>query len=99
MLRQKLLLILLTITFLSGCDSFPVITPKERCLVDLSSEEPHCRCYLYEWNSDTIGKVGESYDKELMYCDKLIGYNSADTTAIYEWQNSIRLWLRRNKKN
>ena len=96
--KLKPLLMLLTIIFLNSCDTFPTIGPKERCLVDLASEEPHCRCYLYQWNSDTIGKIGPAYDKEIMYCDKLIGYNPEDTTAIYEWKESIRLWLKRKGK-
>lgn len=97
MRKQKLILILLSIIFLSSCDSFPTIPPKERCVVVLEPEQ-YCRCHMYQWTSQGIGRITESTDHDIMYCNKLIGFNAADSISIYEWQESIRLWLLRHKK-
>ena len=99
MQKLNLILIALTIAFLSSCDSMPTITPKERCMVVLESDVgQYCRCHLYEWNSEHIGRISDSYDKDIMYCNKLIGFSPDDTGAIYTWQESIRLWLKRQKR-
>lgn len=83
---------------LSGCNDFPVITPKERCTVVLSGDEPHCRCVMYEWSSESIGIVGTPQNYPIDKCDKLTGYSPNDYTAIYNWEDSVRLWLNRREK-
>jgi hypothetical protein len=88
------------IIFLSGCDDFPKILPQERCLIVLESDEgPYCRCHLYEWNTDRIGKVGDSKDYDIMKCNKLVGFSPESTGTIYLWQEEVRLWLKRKGKN
>ena len=97
--KLKKILTLLLITFLSSCNNFPTITPQERCVVVLESDiGQYCRCHMYQWNSDTIGRVGDSYDKDIMYCNKLIGFSPDATGEIYKFQESMRLWLKRKGK-
>lgn len=99
MQKQSLILILLTIIFLSSCNNFPTIAPQERCMAVLESDVgQYCRCHMYQWNSDTIGRIGDSYDKDIMYCNKLIGFSPDSTGKIYSWQESIRLYLLRHQK-
>lgn len=97
-LSHKLTLVL--IIFLSSCkDQFPIIEPQTRCVVVLQStlEDSYCRCHLYEWTADRIGRVNESTNYPIQKCDKLIGFEPDTYVSIYTWWESIRLWLNRHK--
>jgi len=102
MLNLLPILIAPLIVFLSGCkDDFPQIQPKERCVVVLIEKngdnfKGYCRCHLYSWSITGIGRITESQNYALDKCDKIVGFNSADTVKIYEWEESIRLWLNRH---
>lgn len=94
--------------FLGGCGDFPTILPQERCFVVLdelsviiegvSYSSGHCRCHMYEWTESHIGRITESVNHELNYCDKMGGYNPQSTANIFTWQEEIRLWLKRKQK-
>jgi hypothetical protein len=94
--------------FLSSCkDDFPAIKPQVRCVNVLLDEKNidgvlyysgYCRCHLYAWTLDSIGRVGESTDYELLKCNKLIGFEPDTYGTIYMWWESIRLWLVRHSK-
>ena len=108
MQKQKVILMLLLISFLSSCkNQFPSIEPQVRCVNVLMDEKiiegisyhsGFCRCHLYEWNANRIGRVGESTDYELAKCNKLIGFEPDTYTTIYTWWENIRLWLNRQKQ-
>lgn len=99
MQKLKLILILALIICLSGCQGIPTIAPQERCIVVLESDVgQYCRCHMYEWTSAHIGRITESYDKDIMYCNKLVGFSPDSTGAIYTWQEQIRLFLNRQTK-
>jgi hypothetical protein len=108
MLKLKLILMLLLISFLSSCkNQFPSIEPQVRCINVLLVEKDvdgdkfysgYCRCHLYEWSIDRIGRVGESIDYDLAKCNKLIGFEPDTYSNVYIWWENIRLWLNRNKK-
>lgn len=97
------LLILLSINFLSSCkDDFPTIQPKERCVIVLTEKSEdsfkgYCRCHLYNWSSESIGRITESQNFPIDKCNKLVGFNPDNSTEIYNWQESIRLWLLRHQ--
>jgi hypothetical protein len=99
------MLILPLTIYLSSCkDNFPAIEPKQRCFVVLTEEingayKGYCRCHQYEWNLDRIGRASDSENFELKKCDRLIGFNVYDSVSIYQWQESIRYWLLRNKRD
>lgn len=107
MQKIKKLLILLLIIFLSSCKrDFPAIKIQVRCVNVLLDEKiiegvsyhsGYCRCHLYEFTSEHIGKVGESIDYDSMKCDKLVGFDPDTFGTIYMWWESIRLWLNRQK--
>ena len=101
MLKLKPKLMLLLILFLSAsCNSFPTITPQERCVAVLESDVgQYCRCHLYGWSQEKIGRIGKSVDHDIMYCNKLIGFSPESTGNIYLWQEKVRLWLIRDKNN
>lgn len=105
--RAKLILILLSINFLSSCkDQFPAIKPQVRC-VNVFLEERiidgvqfnsgYCRCHLYEWTINHIGRVSESENYPMSKCNKLIGFEPDPYANVYNWWESIRLWLNRHK--
>lgn len=100
MLKLKLTLIPLSIIFLSGCNGFPTILPQERCVIVLESDQgSYCRCHLYEWSKDHIGRISDSVDHEIKYCDKLIGFRPDTYGRVYTWWEEIRLWVNNfNKK-
>jgi len=93
--------------FLVSCKGgFPTIAPQERCftLFDKSlivDDEQYlsgvCRCAMYEWTGSHIGRITEATSKPLVYCDKHAGFNPESTGAIYNLQESIRLWLNRRQ--
>lgn len=97
------ILIMPLITFLSSCkDNFPTIEPKERCFVvftDYSenSYKGYCRCHQYGWSSESIGRVSNSTNYDLKKCDRLVGFSIEDSATIYQWQESIRYWLLRQR--
>lgn len=105
--KLKLILVGLSIICLSSCkDEFPAIQPQTRCVSVLLDEKyvdggkyysGFCRCHLYEWTSERIGRIGESTDYELAKCNKLIGFEPDTYVNVYTWWESIRLWLNRRK--
>lgn len=110
MQRLNLRLMLLLTLFLSvSCnDKFPSILPQNRCVSVLLDEKiiegvpyyaGYCRCHLYEWTIDHIGKVSDSVDYELKSCDKLIGFQPDTYQKIWSWWEEIRLWLVRKQGN
>lgn len=109
MQKLKPILIAVLIIFLSGCrDNFPTINPQVRCVNVLMDSQiidgttyysGYCRCHLYEWSSDRIGRIGDSVDYSLEKCNKLIGFEPDTYEKVWTWWESIRLWLNRNKQN
>ena len=98
-LSQKLTLLSIVFLSISCKDNFPTIAPQTRCVVVLQStlEDSYCRCHLYEWTIDRIGRVGESTNYEIQKCDKLIGFEPDVYVNVYTWWEDIRLWLNRHK--
>ena len=105
---MKPLIICLSIFLVSCKTEFPAIAPQERCFVVFGEAvddgekkyySGHCRCHLYEWTSSHIGRITESVNKDILYCDKLGGFRPDELGAVYTWQESIRLWLKRMSKN
>jgi hypothetical protein len=98
---MKLLTICLSVLILASCKSgFPTIEPQERCFMVLETEldqtyTGYCRCHMYQWSSSYIGRVSESVNHELSYCDKMGGFSPESVGNIYIWQEDIRLWLNR----
>lgn len=107
MLKQVLILTLLLTTLTSCKDDFPAIKPQVRCVNVLLDEQVingvsyytgHCRCHLYAWSIDSIGRVGESVNYDLLKCNKLIGFEPDTWTEVWTWWENIRLWLVRHSK-
>ena len=81
---MKLMLILLLTICSSGCSSFPL--PEftvERCVTILSPIEK-CRCHQYQVSSGNIGRVTESTDKDVRYCDRKVGFSPEDWIKFIE---------------
>jgi hypothetical protein len=83
-----------------------VINPQLRCVNVFLDEKiidgvnyysGYCRCHMYEWAPDRIGRVGDSTDYQITKCNKLIGFEPDTYGNIYNWWESIRLWLKRKQ--
>lgn len=104
MLNLIPILIVPLITYLSIYkDDFPVIEPQLRCVVILTEKSDngfngYCRCHLYQWGIDGIGRISESTNHPIDKCDKLVGFLPDSNATIYGWQESIRLWLKRHQE-
>ena len=78
------MLILLSITCLSACASFPL--PEftvERCVTILTPIEK-CRCHQYQVSSGNIGRVSESTDRDVRYCDRKVGFSPENWIKFIE---------------
>ena len=89
---MKAISILLLIVFLSSCNNFPTIRPLERCitLVKGSIGQSKCRCHMYDLMDSR--RVSDSYDKDLGYCSKLVGFNLDDWGEINDWIFKVKQW-------
>ena len=77
---KMLPLCLLLMTQLMSCrSSFPA-TNVERCVINV--ELYKCRCHKYEINSEYVGRIGESYDKPVEYCNTLVGFTPENWTEL-----------------
>lgn len=78
MLRLKMSLIAGLIIFLSGCVSSqprPSFTIREeRCVVSVEFDK--CRCHEYLITEKFSGRVSESVDRDLAYCDRFVGFSA-----------------------
>ena len=105
-LKSKLILLLIILTSVSCRDNFPAIAPQVRCVNVLMDEKiidgvsyysGYCRCHLYEWNSNHIGRISESTDYDMLKCNKLIGFEPDTYQTVWSWWEEIRLWLNRKQ--
>lgn len=112
--KMKPSIIFLSIFLASCKTEFPTISPKEKCyvvldgrldqgLAELLKDSPplytgHCRCFLYEWAEQHIGRISDPVNYDLEKCDKMGGFAPKENAEIYSWQEEIRLWLIRMKK-
>lgn len=93
MLKLSLSLILLS-TSLTSC-AFPELdNPIERCSMFLEEVADNvytgkCRCHLFEVTEDHIGRVGESYDESLAYCDRGIIFRSESYLELTAWWKAL----------
>ena len=105
--KLNLILILLPITFLSSCRSFP--WPKEdteRCVIFLTPVQVEektlwdgkCRCHAYRISKEFLGRSGESYDMPVEYCKRLTGFRPETWTDFFvPWFQEIQIWDSQNK--
>lgn len=87
---MKLILMLLLIIS-SSCQTFPKVKVLERCVISVDSNK--CRCHSYQISEKNIGRVSESIDRSIEYCDKLIGFRAESWTELRVWFEEIYLWL------
>jgi len=82
-LLAKMSLIGLVIAFLSGCVTTRPVNFEyraERCII--TTEFDKCRCHEYLITPNFSGRVSESIDRELEYCDRFIGFSADDWVQL-----------------
>ena len=83
--------IMLLMIFLNSC-GFPQIKPPlERCVV--SFEYQKCRCHLYEISKNNIGRISDSIDHPIEYCENLIGFRPDEWSRLAVWFHQVFAWL------
>ena len=101
-----MILIPALIICLSGCQSFPKFNndrPIERCftLINSAGEGVYagkCRCHQYIIKNGHIGRVSDSYDKPLDYCNKFAAYSPGDWVEFVDWFDSIFNYVNKVKR-
>lgn len=90
MLRLKTSLSLLLIICLNvGCDKviLPSLKNQERCVISL--EHKICRCHMYQIADAGVGRVSDSYNNPLKYCDKLVGFSPDSWIELVLWLEEV----------
>ena len=77
-LLKMSLMILLTIS-ISGCKDDLLV---ERCPVQVEFQT--CRCHDYKITRQFIGRVSDSRDNPLEYCDRHVSFSTEDYIKILE---------------
>jgi len=86
-------ILILCLVFLTSCQA-PEIRDRERCVIVLGNLNisAYCRCHQYKISKDFVGRIGDSYNKKLDYCDRMIGFRpdewallNADVKELMEW--------------
>lgn len=101
---KKSLMIILTIS-LSSCQNIPILKePIERCSIFLerlgeNTFSGKCRCHLYEITPDNIGRVSESIDHGLEYCDRHVTLKASTSwTELRGWFEELMILYNQNKE-
>lgn len=88
MLRLKKILSLVLIICSSGCAiKLPKLADQERCIV--SFEFQMCRCHMYRISPERVGRVSQSYNRPVEYCEKLIGFRPDSWVDIPNWLQEV----------
>lgn len=86
---MRMIGILLLITFLSGCTSINLAekSDEERCV--LSVEFQKCRCHQYRVSASQVGRVSESVDRPIEYCEDLVGFQPKAWVRYVIWIEDV----------
>lgn len=72
-----------------GCNK--IVIPKkideERCVVSIYLDK--CRCHSYRVSEHEVGRVSESVDHPLIYCDNLVGFKPTSWVRYVSWFEEI----------
>jgi hypothetical protein len=76
-------------TCLSGCGKvlIPKMDDHERCVVSIEFNK--CRCHIYRVAPEFVGRVGNSYDKALNYCNNLVGFKPSVWVEYVLWFEEV----------
>ena len=55
----------------------------ERCVVSIRFNK--CRCHTYRVSPEVVGRVSDSVDKPISYCDNLIGFSPETWIEYVLW--------------
>jgi len=101
MQRLKMSMILLLITCLS-CNTYAPINDLVQCspLITLMEENDRryidednstCTCRMYRYTIDYVGPVGDIWNEDLLYCNKLVGNTPDEYGELSIWFEKDRL--------
>lgn len=106
-ITKKILLIILIIC-LNSC--IPTIKDQEQCmiLIDLkvdefgnryiNENESSCVCRMYRWDKNYVGPVGQAWETDITYCNKVIGHKPDPYIEFATFLEKIRRNCASNKR-
>ena len=101
---------LLLLCCVYSCQSFPNVEDQEQCSpfivlqIDsagrrmVNEEESACLCRYYKWSKGYVGPVGDLIEKDIQYCDKLVGHTPDSYLEVQDFYERVRTWLNRRQK-
>ena len=91
------LILILTLVSCAGV-KLPEKADEERCVI--SVEYNKCRCHQYRVVPAFVGRVGDSYDKPMAYCDRRVSFSAESWIEFVLWfEESFQAVKDANKKN
>jgi len=104
--KLKMILMITLILCLSlSCKKMPLLgTPIERCGTFMEEVEEDlyvgkCRCHEYEITLKNIGRISESVDHPLSYCNKAIVFKASSSWAeLRAWIEALVFWENERRK-
>lgn len=101
---MRMILIVPLMIFLSSCQQIPILKqPFERCVIYLEQlgEDTYsgkCRCHQYEITPDNIGRISDSIDKPLNYCDRFVALKASGSwTDLRSWFGDLMFLYNQNR--
>lgn len=96
MRKTKILLAMLLTSFLS-CTSVPTIE-EEQCSVffdfnedgSINEDGSACFCRMYRFSPESVGPIGQETVKDLVDCDRIIGFYPDGYQQVQEWAEQAR---------
>lgn len=104
-LVKNLLTLIFLICLSASCTSAPTIEDKEQCSIDLklieadglrivNEDESTCRCRKYRRSENYIGPIGDVYNMDVTYCQKLIGETPLIYVEVQNFYEALRVYYR-----
>ncbi len=92
-LKQSLKIMSVALLMIS-CDA-PGIKSVERCVVSIEHEA--CFCHQYEITKKRVGRITDTIDYPIEYCDKLVGFKPVEWGTVRMWIGDIFAFIARRK--
>ena len=104
----RLMTLLIISLSLTACQA-PEVRPFRRCVIVLPQENitGKCRCHMYEVTPDNVGRISDSIDLPLEYCDRGVVIPLGDDTEddkpwwarVFADLSQLMEWIRDQRDN
>ena len=69
----------------SGCSTvqLPQLADQERCVISIELNK--CRCHQYRVSPEKVGRVSDSVDRPVEYCERFVGFSPDSWVEFVLW--------------